>query len=150
MNMEKRLHKKTGLWVCPNGDVYGKRGLRKAYVNPYGYVEYSYFTSEGKKKNIKGHILVAECYIGERNGLQVRHMNHDRTDNRVENLKLGTAAENKEDSMRDDRLHKHPQPLRRKIAEMYKTGRYSQSQLARMFGVTQPSVLNYIREFADE
>lgn len=48
-----------------------------------------------KKKSTKVHILVAAAFLGENpGGLDVRHKNGRRTDNRVENLEYGTRSEN--------------------------------------------------------
>ena len=41
------------------------------------------------------HQLVAEAFLGKRpNGCEVRHLNNDPADNRVENLDWGTRSEN--------------------------------------------------------
>lgn len=54
----------------------------------------------GVRKQHKVHHLVADAFIGRRpEGLIVRHLNGDPTDNRVENLRYGTLSENTRDSL---------------------------------------------------
>ena len=47
------------------------------------------------RKNVKVHRLVAETFLGYSSGLQVDHINGDRTDNRIENLQWVTAKANR-------------------------------------------------------
>ena len=106
---------------------------------------------DGKQKHLSAHRAVALAYLpNPESKPEVRHMNHDKTDNRLVNLKWGTTAENKQDSMNDDRLKTLPQPTRRKIAAMYATGKYTERQLAAMFGTTREIARGAIKEFADE
>ena len=59
-----------------------------------GYLDVSLRDGE-KRKHRTVHSLVAEVFLGERpNGCDVMHLNGDRTDNRVENLRYGTRKEN--------------------------------------------------------
>ena len=51
------------------------------------------------------HRLVAKAFV-EGEGEHVRHLNHNRTDNRAENLAWGSVRENIHDTIRDDR-HQH-------------------------------------------
>lgn len=59
-----------------------------------GYCEVS-VSIDGKRRHRTVHSLVAETFLGRRDGRQdVMHLNGDRSDNRVENLSFGTRAEN--------------------------------------------------------
>ena len=59
-----------------------------------GYLDVSLRDGE-KRTHRTVHSLVAEVFIGERpHGYDVMHLNGDRTDNRVENLRYGTRKEN--------------------------------------------------------
>ena len=54
---------------------------------------------DGIKTRHRIHVLVAEAFIGPRPpGLEVRHLDGDPTDNRVSNLRYGTASDNRLDT----------------------------------------------------
>lgn len=61
----------------------------------------------GDKKTVtKVHRLVAAAFIGPRPaGMEVRHLNGDPTDNRVENLQYGTPSENSYDTVKHGNSH---------------------------------------------
>lgn len=47
---------------------------------------------DGKTRFV--HRMVLEVFVGPSNGLECRHINGDKTDNRLENLSWGTTLEN--------------------------------------------------------
>ena len=51
------------------------------------------------------HRLVAEAFLGPPEGLEVRHLNGDRMDNRLANLKYGTHSENVRDTVNHGMHH---------------------------------------------
>lgn len=54
--------------------------------------------NESGGKTIKAHVLVAQVFIGPRpDGLQVRHLDSDKTNNALSNLAYGTQLENMAD-----------------------------------------------------
>jgi hypothetical protein len=63
---------------------------------PNGYPVVSLYTSGVGVRRHTVHSLVASAFHGPRpfEGAQVRHLNGDKTDNRAENLRWGTAREN--------------------------------------------------------
>lgn len=77
-----------------------KRNL-KATINRKGYY---YLTLRCKKTNKSihkfVHRLVCLTFIGESNGLVVRHLNGNSKDNRFENLIYGTQSDNEQDSIK--------------------------------------------------
>ena len=81
--------------VRPNGDVWSccKTNCRllKPTLDKKGYTR---LTIHGR--NIEVHLLVAERYLGPKPGTnyQVDHINRNRSDNRVENLRWVTRQEN--------------------------------------------------------
>src|SRR5690606_25876746 len=61
----------------------------------------------GQRETLFVHKEVAYAFLGPRpEGLVVRHLNGDQTDNRVENLAYGTHKDNSQDALRHDTLPK--------------------------------------------
>ena len=86
--------------IYPDGTVWSKkrpgtdgRFLRPG-LNSRGYLHYI-LMDNGKRKNYDVHRLVAEHYIPNQEGKpQVDHINRNRQDNRVKNLRWVTHSEN--------------------------------------------------------
>lgn len=66
-------------------------------VGSNGYLSGS-LSYQGKKRSCSVHTMVLETFCGPKpEGWEVRHINGDRTDNRLENLAWGTAKQNAAD-----------------------------------------------------
>lgn len=66
--------------------------------NHIGYLSVGLTNSEGKK-NFYVHRLVYTTYVGTiPDGMQINHINHNKSDNNLENLEIVTASENLEKS----------------------------------------------------
>ena len=132
--------------ITKDGKVFGPRGWMEGTTDKDGY---RIFNIGGKY--IKGHRLVAETYIPNPEGKPiVCHLNHQKDDNRLENLQWGTHMENVEMSKEVNAYNGVPQPTRLKIATMYKTGRYTQRQLGVLFGIDGSVVNRIVKEFRNE
>lgn len=87
--------------VSSGGSVYSvprpstRGGILKPLVHPsYGYTQVS-LTQHGIQHKVYIHDLVAEAFIGAKpRGFHVDHINRSRADNRAENLRYLTHAEN--------------------------------------------------------
>jgi hypothetical protein len=65
-----------------------------------GYVRVTLHLS-GRQSTITVHRLVMQAFVGPPpEGLEVRHLDGDRTNNRLSNLRYGTASENMQDRIR--------------------------------------------------
>jgi hypothetical protein len=63
-----------------------------------GYLKVCLFDENKKVHRFYIHKLVAETFLGERpEGAQIRHLNGNKTDNRVSNLAWGSAKDNAKD-----------------------------------------------------
>jgi len=75
---------------------------KKNTVGANGYDVVS-LSREGKSYAFTVHRLVLEAFVGPcPEGCETRHLNGNRADNRLENLKWGTAAQNSADRIRHD------------------------------------------------
>jgi hypothetical protein len=83
--------------VSSEGRFRRKGRVLKASTRPSGYVQIGMYESNTKRPAFYplAHRLVAEVFLGPiPEGMQVNHKNGVRSDNRVENLEIVTAAEN--------------------------------------------------------
>jgi hypothetical protein len=77
------------------GNVYNENGYQiKLYEHTDGYLQFKPYY-DGKPHNKYAHRMVWEYYNGEiPEGMQIDHINDDRADNRLENLRLSTNKSN--------------------------------------------------------
>ena len=62
-----------------------------------GYIKADLW-KDGSRKQTSVHRVVASAFLGDLTGLEVNHINGDKTDNRVSNLELATRSENERHS----------------------------------------------------
>lgn len=92
---------KKGYYVTKDGEVISPLGrtLSKNPVNRYGYHFFT-FRLFGKRTVVMTHRLQAYQKFGNemfREGIQVRHINGNPSDNSWDNIQIGTASENNMD-----------------------------------------------------
>lgn len=98
-------------WISDRGQIFTQPrkgsvgGFIKIQRSTNGYPAYT-FWGYGRVRTRAIHILMAEAFIGPRpEGMEVRHLNGDKTDNRLENLAYGTHSENMLDTVRHGTNH---------------------------------------------
>lgn len=112
------------------------------------------------------HRLLAMAFIRvPRFGEVVRHLNDDPTDNRLENLAIGTPQDNADDRTRNNpeifhgmykyRLIDTEQRiiirkwLHKKSIEIYKEGKHTLKEVGRIFGITESAMCLRIQDKKD-
>lgn len=94
----KRIKGYEDYYITTNGDVYSKR-KKETYIKLkpgiYKGYQYVYLVNDAGPKKMLIHRLVAEAFITNANKLPyIDHINTNRSDNRVENLRWCTAKQN--------------------------------------------------------
>jgi len=134
-----------GYRVSSCGEVVSlKRGNRvlRPSVDGGGYRQASLW-NDGVGSTVKVHRLVLSAFVGPRpSGCVTRHLNGDKTDNRIENLRWGTQKENVEDTRRHGTLRFGERHMRAKMTEedvltakALNAGGMSMMALSRKYGV---------------
>ena len=98
--------------------------ILKQYTDRYGY---HYVSLNGKKCKI--HRLVAEAFIGPVEGYEIDHIDTNRTNNHVFNLRIVTRKENANNPLTILNLKKHSDEYKKKYSRKVKdnNGNYFQS-----------------------
>jgi len=132
--------------ISNNGCVWSKRNQRwlKPTKGNHGY--YTVNLGGGVKSV---HRLVLETFVGPcPEGKETRHLNSNKADNRLENLCWGTRSENQLDAVRHGThsfiVHKPSAKLTetdvRMIIYMYRTGLFTQKEIAKIYNVTRGNI----------
>lgn len=86
------------------------------------------------------HRLVALAFMpNPENKPQINHINNNPSDNNIKNLEWCTPQENTAHSFKQGRTGKLSEEIHKEISQKYIDG-YYQSQLARMYGISIPSI----------
>ena len=89
-----------GYFINDAGEVVSKLGcIRKEYHMRNGYNQFNIYHDK-KAKGVATHVLAAAIKFGLDaicNGLQVRHMDGNKQNNRLSNINIGTPQENQLD-----------------------------------------------------
>ena len=149
-----------GYEVDENGQIWSSlnwRGCGRRKIVPVegksGYLKVRLTLPNGKRVNRYVHRIVAETLLGPRpNGLQVRHLDGDKTNNCVSNLAWGTAKENADDRERcgttargeRDGFSKLRQRDISEIRMLSHMG-FTQQNIAKRFNVNQTTIGRVVR-----
>jgi hypothetical protein len=117
------------------------------YTNGYLYVSLPYHRGGTCGRGI--HRLVLEAFVGPcPPGMECLHVDGDRENNRVSNLRWGTRRENQADRVRHGTDIRGSDVVQAKVTAadilrikaLYATGDYSQATLGEMFGVSRSNI----------
>jgi hypothetical protein len=100
----KQIKDWPGYSICKNGDVISSRfsidKILKTGIDRSGYLSVTLSKKNHTKKR-RIHVMMAETFIGVRPiGMQIRHLDGNKFNNNIDNLKYGTAKENGQDQVR--------------------------------------------------
>jgi len=126
-----------------NGNVFNENGRQmKCWINPAGYYYFKMYY-DGKGHGISVHRFIWEYFNGDipENNIVI-HINKNKLDNRLENLKLST---NRETTRKRD-YAKLNMEMAFQMREDYSTNIYSYAELAAMYGVSKTTVSNCIKQ----
>ena len=150
-----------GYKIHRNGFVisfkYKKPRILKSRVSKHGNgYEYVNLMKDGKYHTVFVHLLVAQHFMKDYDpSLQVNHIDGVKTHNKLTNLEMVTQSQNLKHAIQHGLM---PAPPRheahwsaklnwekvREIRRLYSTGNYSQSELAKKFGVIQRQIYNIV------
>lgn len=120
--------------------------------NQKGYLKVSIVLPDGRITSVLSHRLISNAFHGKcPDGLQVRHLNGNNTDNRPENLRYGTAKENAMDrkahgTYKAGELHQNSKLTNHqaeKIRNMRRRG-YKVKDIANEFNVIKSTIESII------
>jgi len=138
--------------VLSSGSVWYRRGVRwvrkRAFPDRYGYLQLNLSAGDHKRRfYLHGVVLLA--FVAPRpEGKQCRHLDGHKTNNRLENLKWGTAQENQADMVAHGTApskltEMDVLEIRRRVQE----GRCGiQGQLARKYGVSDAAISRVVNK----
>lgn len=119
-----------------------------------GYVQVKLAAGQPRPKNVFVHRLVLEAFVGPcPPGLEIRHLNDDPSDNRLDNLAYGTSRENSADQRRrgtDPAGSRNPaakltEAAAARILADYAAGGWTYKALAAREGVSVTAVWRVVR-----
>ncbi len=108
---------------------------------------------DGKMRSFYVHRLVLEAFVGPcPGGMECRHLDGDTSNNYLTNLCWGTCQENQMDRVRHGTSNRGERCAASKlttekvlkIRELWATGKYTQRQIAGMFGMKRQSLISQI------
>lgn len=117
-------------------------------VVDYGRIIVS-LSKGGVVRRRKVHSLVMEAFVGPYpDGLEIRHLDGDPSNNCIDNLRYGTSKENARDKLRHGTyIHGERHPLSRlkdedilEIRRMYVSGEATQAEIGERYGIWQTHV----------
>lgn len=151
-----RVRSNSRYFSTPKGWSWLFGRILRTFPDTGGHLQVG-LTRHNKRRTFLVHRLVLEEFVGPcPDGLQCRHLDGNKSNNRLENICWGTPKENKADSIRHGTAFrpgfgeshygsKLTNREAKRIRRLYATGDFSQQELAEMFNTCQPVVSRIIR-----
>ena len=143
-NLDYGATKSGRIWSCK----------RKRFLKPY--LRHGYPTvSLGRKSEHRVHRLILETFVGPcPGGMECRHLNGNRQDNRLENLCWGTRSENRYDAVKHGTLHtgercnlsKLTESIVQNIRRIYQTTNRTQQEIANIYNTSIGNVCMIVNQ----
>lgn len=148
--MPRQIPGYSHYWAIDTGVIIGARGKPLcSYTNRGGYLMVILY-QDGVAKQKQVHRLILEAFVGPcPDDMECCHNNGVATDNRLSNLRWDTHSENMKDKFRhDDQTHVGTHNSRCKLTEndvrmiiyMFRTGEFTQKEIAGMHGMDHSNV----------
>ena len=144
------------VWSFPrlhNPRSRGRGKWLKPWVTNHGHLQIELYRNGIRHRDLI-HRLVLQTFVGQcPEGMECCHYNGNPQDNRLENLRWGTHSENKQDQNRHGwnvcKGENHPYAKLteydvKMIIGLYKTGVFTQLELAKIAGVSRSSIEDII------
>ena len=118
------------------GKILKLRKDKNGYLVTTGYIN-------GKFKNIFAHSAVLLAFVGPRpKGMEVRHLNSNPIDNRLENLTYGTKSENMKDAVKLGTLVFSRTKLTKEDIIAIGRDKRTITDISRAYGICDATVIN--------
>lgn len=148
-----KVSNKGNIWTCNPYRNRPPRLLKPGTITA-GYLQVT-LTHNKKSQAFRVHRLVALAFISNpKNKPQINHDNGDKSCNEVWNLEWSTSSENRIHALKtglaktikgeDCSWSKLTKDQVKEIRKLYKTGKYSQAKLGKVFNIGQPTVWEII------
>jgi predicted nucleic acid-binding Zn ribbon protein len=158
----EKIAKNRGYRVDKDGNFYTNNNNLITFISRDGYVRTS-LKVNGKNKMLFAHRLQAYQKYGEAiysKGILVRHLDGDKTNNKVDNIAIGSARDNMMDVPKQVRVERASKAARQtikhnrdEIIAYYNECGRSRKKVMEKFGITSTGTLHYIlnhRKFNDK
>lgn len=144
--------------ITKNGEIWSKYKNKwlKPIVHHSGYLHVHLYHNKKRRRYLVHH-AVLNAFVGKcPKGMECRHLDGNKQNNRLSNLKWGTKSENVQDTIRHGthkpcslKGEKHPNAKLtecdvRSIVTLYEVGLYSQRVIADWYKISQMTVSDII------
>lgn len=150
VNTIKEFREVEDYYYCDSfGNIYsnsrGAMQILKGKLDKGGYLQVNLRLKNGGQKSYLTHRIIAYAFIPNTNNKPtVNHINHNRTDNRVDNLEFATMKEQMDDIRNKNMAKSHNKKVMLKNNDAVLI-MPSVTECAKFLGVKQPVVSNAIR-----